>query len=66
MAEHRMTIVIADDPDTEEVGIRALGDHFLPAPIVGPRRDFDQLWAQFGERMKAFMNRDHSDRGPFG
>jgi hypothetical protein len=64
--ELRCTIVIADDLDTEEVEIRALGDQFLPAPIRKPAREFDAAWAEFGAKLNEFRKDDGKNRGPWG
>jgi hypothetical protein len=65
MPEHRVTVVIAEDPDAETVTIRGLGDHYLPAPIEKPARQFRSAWMEFGQRMETFLSRDEKDRGPW-
>jgi hypothetical protein len=64
--EIRITVVISDDPDTEETTIRALGDHYLPAPITRPSREFPDAWREFGERIAAFRAApDQKAAGPW-
>lgn len=66
MKEQRVTVVIREDEDANEVTISAMGDHYLPAPIMRPRQDFRGAWMEFGQHMEEFLGDDAKVRGPWG
>jgi hypothetical protein len=53
--EHRITVIITEDEDTQTVKIGGMGSAFLPAPIEKPAEHglgFRKAWTEFGEKME--------------